>query len=305
MSKKLTIESIKDRILKNYDTDYTLIDEEYINNKTKMKVRHNICGEVFLTRMDSFLSNGRQCMKCFGNKKLNIKDIRIKCFQIHGVDYEVISDSFDNNKSHIKVKHRICSNTYDIIIHSLLNLKTKCAYCNGNKKQSLENIKERCKRLHGEEYTILSDEIKNIDYKMSIKHSCGYIWNVKITNFINKKSGCPMCAPKSKGEIIIRNFLESNKINFIIQKTFDDCKSIGKLYFDFYLKDYNLCIEFDGEQHFKSVSLFGGEKSLKSQIERDNIKNNYCYENKIKLIRIPYWNFNRIEDILRLELLIK
>ena len=58
--------------------------------------------------------------------------------------------------------------------------------------------------------------------------------------------------------------------------------------FDFYLPDYNLCIEYDGEQHFKPLKHFGGEKDLTERQENDKIKTNYCLENKISLLRIRY-----------------
>lgn len=303
MGKKSIIE-IKSRIYELYKDDYSILDDNYVNNKTKMRVRHNICGQIFLTRMDSFLCNHRQCMRCFGNVKLTIDDLKSRCLKTHGNDYEIMSDQIKNNKSRIIVHHNVCGNTYDIVAHSFLNLETKCAYCNGTKKQSIEDIKKRCYEMHGDDYIILSENIKNIDSKIHVKHSCGFSWNVKATNFINIGSGCPMCAPKSKGEISIREFLLENKVNFISQKTFDNCVSKNSLYFDFYLPDFNLCIEYDGQQHFKSIPIFGGDNALKLQMKRDKIKNDYCSDNKINLLRIPYWNFKEISDILRLKLFI-
>ena len=100
-------------------------------------------------------------------------------------------------------------------------------------------------------------------------------------------TGCPICQ-ESKGENKIRLFLKSNNIIFISQKKFKDCKNIQKLPFDFYLPDYNTCIEFDGIQHYKPINYFGGVKRLKYQIFCDNIKSKYCLKNNIELIRIKY-----------------
>lgn len=58
--------------------------------------------------------------------------------------------------------------------------------------------------------------------------------------------------------------------------------------FDFYLPDYNVCIEYDGKQHFKPVEYWGGEWSLTELQIKDNLKNNYCKDKKIELIRINY-----------------
>ena len=61
----------------------------------------------------------------------------------------------------------------------------------------------------------------------------------------------------------------------------------GKCRFDFYVNN-NYLIEYDGQQHFESVEYFGGEEQLKIQQKRDTYKNQWCKENNIPLIRIPY-----------------
>ena len=105
-----------------------------------------------------------------------------------------------------------------------------------------------------------------------------------------------MGGKESKGENIIYNFLLKNNINFIRQKTFSDCKYKSLLFFDFFIPAKNLCIEYDGEFHYKSIY---GKKQFEELKYRDNIKNLYCKENNIKLIRIAYTEFNNIEEILK------
>ena len=106
-----------------------------------------------------------------------------------------------------------------------------------------------------------------------------------------KSCGCG----KSNPERIIMNYLQQQKINFIHQKKFVGCKSKRLLPFDFYLPDYNLAIEYDGELHYL-------ETTLKNNLERtkkyDAIKTKYCEENDIILLRIPYWEKDSIESIL-------
>jgi very-short-patch-repair endonuclease len=79
-------------------------------------------------------------------------------------------------------------------------------------------------------------------------------------------------------------------IFFDTQKKFTDCTSkrgkyCKKLPFDFYLPTFNSCIEYDGRQHFEPVY---GQENLEAQKVRDRLKDEYCKENGIKLIRIPY-----------------
>ena len=105
--------------------------------------------------------------------------------------------------------------------------------------------------------------------------------------------GCPKCK-SSKGEILVRNWLIKNKIEFDEQKRFDDCRNKNPLPFDFYAPKYNLCIEYDGEQHFIPFgfnSKMTDEEKLEN-LERlqfhDKIKNDYCENNNINLLRIRY-----------------
>jgi very-short-patch-repair endonuclease len=77
------------------------------------------------------------------------------------------------------------------------------------------------------------------------------------------------------------------------EKTFEDCKSTTEgqycraLRFDFYIPQLNTIVEYDGEQHFRPSSKFGYDKFERTQ-EHDRMKNDYCFENGIKLIRIHY-----------------
>ena len=115
--------------------------------------------------------------------------------------------------------------------------------------------------------------------------------------------GCPNCK-ESKGEVAVRLFLETNDIKYEQQKTFPTCKNKNILYFDFYLPKYNICIEYDGRQHFEAVEYFGGEERFELTKKLDSIKNNYCVENNINLLRIPYTKLKKIdktlEDFLKL-----
>lgn len=68
--------------------------------------------------------------------------------------------------------------------------------------------------------------------------------------------------------------------------------------FDFYLPFYNLCIEYDGELHYRCSEMFGGQKSLDRIKRHDDIKTKWCKENNIKLLRIHYLKKSKINKIL-------
>lgn len=99
--------------------------------------------------------------------------------------------------------------------------------------------------------------------------------------------GCKICN-ESKGELKISDILNRNNIKYIREYKFDGCINKYKLPFDFYLTDFNVCIEYDGEMHFKEIERFGGKIKLDYYIKNDNIKNKFCVDNNIRLFRIKY-----------------
>lgn len=135
------------------------------------------------------------------------------------------------------------------------------------------------------DYTIVKlGELRRDKYNDSSRHST---WS------------CGHCVI-SAGEEKIKSILQKINVVFEQQKTFDsliNSKTGRHLYFDFYLPDYNCCIEYDGEQHFHGWYLNHINKfqSLELIQYRDKIKNNFCKNNHIGLIRIPYTDFGKID----------
>lgn len=129
----------------------------------------------------------------------------------------------------------------------------------------------------------------------------GYFWQ-RASRHLGG-AGCPKCKT-SKGEQKVINYLDENKINYIYQHKFSDCLSSKEklLIFDFFLPEHNLCIEYDGKQHYQPIDYFGGDEMLAYQQLHDKIKNNYCKQNNIKLLRIPYAKIDHIEYLIDEEL---
>jgi hypothetical protein len=107
---------------------------------------------------------------------------------------------------------------------------------------------------------------------------------------------------ESIGERLVKSYLEQNNIKYIREKKFESCKKIRELPFDFYLPEYNTCIEYDGELHYKPILIFGGEETLKRTKTNDRIKTKWCKENNINLIRISYKKKNKIFKVLESNL---
>lgn len=120
-------------------------------------------------------------------------------------------------------------------------------------------------------------------------------WSATIIKVTTGNTDCPDCND-SHGERKIKNILNEMNIHYEIEKKFDDCKHKQKLPFDFYIPKYNILIEYDGEQHFRPIKIFGGITKFNKTKEMDKIKTEYATKNNIPLLRISYTRFDFIEE---------
>ena len=198
----------------------------------------------------------------------------------------------------------------------------RCPYCSGNsgKVHPLDSIGQYMIDNYGQEFLDKIWSKKNIKSPFAYKPSSGkyaywkcldgkhkdYYRSIKVSNIC--KFRCPTCQ-FSKGEKRIEKYLEINKFtenkDYISQKEFDGLLGLGNgnLSYDFYLINYNLLIEYQGEQHEKYIKGFHkSKKDFETQQEHDRRKKQYCIDNNIKLLPIWYWDYENIEEILDHEL---
>ena len=220
------------------------------------------------------------------SKKLTNQEFIQKSKEIHDNKYDYSLVNYINNRIKVKIickKHGV----FEQEPKSHLNQKQGCPKCSKNYKLTTNTFIKKAKEIHNDKYDY--SLVNYINTKTKVKIICKKhgIFEQIPDNHIHKKYGCPICN-NSKGELKIIKYLENNKIQFETQKTFNGLKYKQSLYYDFYLSDYNICIEFDGEQHFTKYRFEKDDKKLKIRQLRDQIKNNFCKNNDIKLIRIKY-----------------
>lgn len=198
------------------------------------------------------------------------------------------------------------------VVHNVISNKTPaevirgkgCVKCGADKlsKQAKLPIEVFIRRLED-----FSKDIQLIDGYTAVGEYASFSCSRCKTNFIDYPSyvlrrGCPVCGGSSQ-EQKVSKILDDLNIKYIRQYCFPGCKDQRPLPFDFYLQDYNTVIEYDGEQHYMPVN-FGGiddDKARENFLivqKHDNIKNIYCQQHKINLIRIPYWDKQNIEKII-------
>lgn len=294
-------------LIKKYfkDNGCTLLEKEYFGYKQKLNYQCS-CGNYSQTTFPMFKS-GHRCKKCG----------KIKAGNSLRYSYEYIKEYFNKNNcelletsykdSNKKLKYRCMCGTISYISFSHFSRGSRCKTCQikkmkENLKHSYDYVKTFFKKENCE---LLSTYYENSNQKLLYRCSCG---NVSTINFSSFKKGnrCKKCK-SSVGEKLIINFLENNNVEYIHNKTFEGCKNIRSLWFDFYLPKQNMCIEYDGQFHFEPKFIDKEtiiSKTYEEQQKRDKIKNIFCKTNNIQLLRIPYWERENIDDILLKEIFI-
>ena len=289
MSKKRTHEEYVDELkIKNPCVE---VVGQYIDANTNT-MHHCLVHDVFWETKPSRVLNRHGCKECriekFKMSNTKTQEEYVEAVKLKNPNIEVIG-KYVNAKT--KILHKCLM--HNVIWNTLpTNILKGCGCCEcmkekiGNKNGS--NHAEYVEKLSNINPNLIAlDEYVNTETKMKHKCKvCKHEWEVKPGNILAGK-GCPKCN-ESRGEKNIGNYLNINRIFYIPQHTFDDCKDVRKLPFDFYIPELNMCIEYDGEQHFKVVDHFGGEEGLKIRRNHDQIKTNYCEQNNILLLRIKY-----------------
>ena len=187
------------------------------------------------------------------------------------------------------------------------NKKTHCGCLELKGKQYNGNYKDLTGQKFGHLEVLYDSNIRKSNHVYwHCKCDCGQELDVSSTHLLTGETISCGCLKISKGEDKIINLLKNLNIDFIYQKTYNDCrnpKNNAILYFDFYLPTYNILIEYDGEQHFKSNLSWFNENNVKEIQYRDSIKNDYCCENNIPLIRISDTDFNKLNEEYLLSLI--
>jgi hypothetical protein len=291
MPKKLTTEKFIRRAKEKHGDKYDYNISIYINKRTKIKYIcpiHGIIEQYPINHM-----KGHGCYKCHNNGKNTLYNFIKKSNLLHKNKYNYDKVIYINAKSKVIINCPLHGD-FEQRPNDHLN-GNGCIKCSGryNKKEEFitnSNI------IHNNKYDYSLVDYTNNKTKVEIICPIHGIFEQRPDNHIHG-NGCPLCN-ESNGEKKIRIFLEHKNIKYEYQKIFNDCKNIFPLPFDFFIKEKNIAIEYDGEQHYIPINYFGGYIQLLNQNKKDYIKTEYCKNNNIILLRIKYNNFDKIDDIL-------
>lgn len=283
---------------------YILVSKEYKNACKKLKYICPIHGEQEITY--GHLKEGKGCRLCAyekiaENRRLDYEFVK-KRFEDFGLI--LISKEYKGNKQKLAY---ICPKHPDKIRYKnfmdLHHSGAGCPIC-GNESTS-EKMKHSVdfvrKKLLENNIILLDEEYNGTTAKMlcSCVHHPNHRFYASYSQVVYAGYGCGLCSG-NKGEVRISKFLSNNNIFYETEKTFSELRGVrgGMLSYDFYIKDKNILVEFQGQQHEYSVEYFGGEEQFIIQKEHDKRKREFAIKNNINLIEIWYYDFNNIEKIL-------
>lgn len=289
---------------KKVHPEYDYSKSKYVNSTTPVVITCPIHGDF--ERTPTCLYRGDGCPKCGKFKRAsarrsNTDEFVEKAKKIHP-EYDYSKVKYVNAKTPIIIG---CPIHGDFVIEPrrIINGSgcQKCARDYITKKQSKTNdvFIEEAKNVWPE-YDYSKVLYKNGHEKIIVVCPKHGDFTTTPANLL-RGHGCPRCV-ESKGERVIREWLEKNSISFKDQHRFQDFK---KYPYDFYLPNYNIVIEFNGEQHYKKKENFFHREqgSFEGQLVRDHLKKAYAERNGIELLVIPYWDFDNIDKILSEKLL--
>lgn len=271
-----------------------LLSKEYIGSRQFLQITCEDCGETVERYWANVMQN--KCFKCKdcmeSPRKLSLATIE-PFFNQRGltiIDTEYKANNIpinciDEQGYKIKIAYSNVKKTKKFVIFSVESNKENYIY-NVNNYLTMMNMD--CVALE------LTNEKSGDYYKIKCRCACGKEFYKTLLQLKDGSTLCVDCsAYESRLEKKVRKWFEENDIKYIAQKKFDDCKDKRPLPFDFYIEDFNCCVEVDGKQHNMLVPIFGDKESFEKRQLHDEIKTQYCKDNGIDLLRISYKDIER------------
>lgn len=282
----------KANLIHNFKYDYTKVI--YKDYATKVCIICPEHGEFWQTPGNHLKGVG--CPECgkikSGAKHRTSQENFInKAKKIHGDRYDYTKVKYNGSHSKVCI---ICPEHGEFWQTPAVHLAGYgCAKCSNAYKPTTEEWVAKAKVVHEEAYDYSKVEYKTAKDRVCIicpKH--GEFWQLPTNHMAGQ--GCPKCR-KSGMEKEMRYFLTENGIRFEEQKTFDWLINKEPMHLDFFLPDYNVGIECQGEQHFKPIEFWGGKEKFDYTVSNDKLKNELCVKNGIT---IKYYSKVKFENYL-------
>ncbi|KAF6620426.1 DUF2726 domain-containing protein [Paenibacillus sp. EKM102P] len=195
----LTTDTFKEQIFDKVGNEYELMDD-IINSQTKVKIKHNTCGNI-IHMAPTVFNSGTRCSHCHGGVKYHTTDTFKKYVRdkTHG-EYDVLGD-YKNARTNIKFIHNECHKEYVTEPQNFIAGK-RCPHCFGKIKKTTDEFKKEVFALVENEYSVLGEYLNN-NIKIKMRHNtCLHEYLVSPASFLGTKnrngSRCPNCFKNEK-----------------------------------------------------------------------------------------------------------
>jgi hypothetical protein len=302
-----TIENIQ-MYISNNNLESKIISDIYVDNTSNLIFECKKCGKLYTTSWNTFqdrkLSYCQECVKAnfFDNRRHNIEYIKSEYVK---QGYTPMFRIYTNNHEKLLVKN-IDGYMGFLSYHNLKIGQTFEVFHKLN-SYTIQNINLYIK-TNGLNCKLLETRYISNSTKMKFQCECGEIFETQWDTFCASKTRCDMCTKrKSVGEYKVELWLNEHKVPFKSQYRICECKYKSTLPFDICVfpdTKNQILIEVNGIQHYQPVEHFGGEEKYNERQKLDNIKEQFCRDKNIQLIKISYKDLenNSYIDILRKEL---
>ena len=286
IKKKFNFEEFITEANKVHNNKYIYKNSFFKKTTRKISIICKIHGD-FEQGVSNHLS-GIGCNKCSGFYK-NVDDLKNEFNIIHNNKYDyskfLILNKWRNKINIICPVHGEFSQS--IREHLRGSECQLCAKEKGSMMRTLdvESFINRSNMIHNFKYNYSDVSFSNLNEKVRIICPEHGAFEQKANHHLNG-SDCADCAVMSNGENQIKKLLMDNNIEHISQKRFTKCRNVKMLPFDFYLPKRNICIEYNGGQHYAPINVFGGINNFLKLQQNDTLKIDYCNKNNINLIII-------------------
>lgn len=291
LAKRLDKYGAMKRIEILYPNKFSYDVDEYIDTQHKITLTCKTCGKIFRRKYNNLLNNGT-CPYCNGTREEWSTEWFIKkAKEIHGDKYDYSQSIYEKTDKkvivicHEKDKFGFEHGPFEVTPHAHIGtMKSGCPKCSGKHKYTTEEFIREANYIHNNFYdyskTIYNGAFKKVIITCPIHGDFQQKPNSHLSG-----QGCPHCK-SSKIENEIDTFLTDKNIKHERQYSPKWLKTqkTSKQTLDFYLQEYNIAIEVQGDQHFRPVKYWGGEENFQKVITRDKRKKELCEKNGVYLI---------------------
>lgn len=271
---------------------------EYVLSSKKVLCKCKLCGTEWAAAANSLLS-GTGCPSCAREraKRPSTSQEEFESRVLKNLPFIEILSEYKGIKSYIKCHCDMCNKTFEAQAATLLRGRSghRCPKNCMSQNKKPEQFEEELRLINDD--IILLESYVSTDTKIHCQcKKCDNQWYTNPSDLLNGH-GCP-CCNVSRGEKAIYMYAKNHNLQYTPQYAPKGCKYKVQLRFDVFFPQYNIIVEYDGRQHFESIERWGGDDAFAYTKARDEVKNQYCLDHGITMVRIPYWEYKNINKIL-------